>query len=446
MGLSGCASFTAAPITPVATMRSFEERSLNSAEVQNYVASHVSAGNTAGPVTTWDVQSLTLAAIYFSPELDLARAQSATSGAAVQSASQPPNPSLQLPFEYTSNPKPGDSPYTLGLGLDIPIETAGKRGYRVARARQLSAAARFEVGDAAWQVRRRLRAQLLDLFVARRRSRLLDQQVQARQQVVQMLHKRLAAGAVSAPEVHQARAALMQDRLELAKANQQGFDALAGAAAVIGLPARALETEDIRLDAFLADPPDLPGDAAREHALLNRADLLASLADYEASQASLQLEVANQYPDIRLGPGYTYDAGARKFALSLSGITLPLFNQNQGPIAEATARRHEAAARFDAIQAQAIGQVDRAVRHHHAALTARRLSESLQATQERQLAAVRKAFELGETDRLSLALAEVDANSAALAREDALAQVQRAAGDVEDAMQIPLSASPALSR
>jgi len=38
------------------------------------------------------------------------------------------------------------------------------------------------------------------------------------------------------------------------------------------------------------------------------------------------------------------------------------------------------------------------------------------------------------------------ANSAALAREDALAQVQRAAGDVEDAMQIPLSASPALSR
>ncbi len=414
MGLSGCASFTAAPITPVATMRSFEERSLNSAEVQNYVASHVSAGNTAGPVTTWDVQSLTLAAFYFSPELDLARAKSATAGAAVQTASQRPNPSLQLPFEYTSNPKPGDSPYTLGLGLDIPIETAGKRGYRVAR--------------------------------ARRRSRLLDQQVQARQQVVQMLHKRLAAGAVSAPEVHQARAALMQDRLELAKANQQGFDALAGAAAVIGLPARALETEDIRLDAFLADPPDLPGDAAREHALLNRADLLASLADYEASQASLQLEVANQYPDIRLGPGYTYDAGARKFALSLSGITLPLFNQNQGPIAEATARRHEAAARFDAIQAQAIGQVDRAVRHHHAALTARRLSESLQATQERQLAAVRKAFELGETDRLSLALAEVDANSAALAREDALAQVQRAAGDVEDAMQIPLSASPALSR
>lgn len=446
VALGGCASFTAVPVTPAATMRAFEARTLDSAELQSYVASHVRPGQASGPVVVWDVETLTLAAFYFSPDLDLARAKNATADAAMQTASQRPNPSLQLPFQYASNPKAGDSPYTLGLGLDIPIETAGKRGYRIAQARQLTVAARFQVGNAAWQVRSRLRARLLDLFVARRRGQLLDRQVEARQQIVEMLDKRLAVGAISAPEAQQARAALTQESLELAKSNQQVFDAEAGAAAVIGLSVMALETADIRLDAFLMDPPDLVDDVARERALLNRADLLASLADYEASQAALQLEVANQYPDIHLGPGYTFDAGVHKFGLSLTGISLPLFNRNEGPIAEAAARRSEAAARFTAAQAQAIAEAERAAAHYRSALTVRRFSESLQASRERQLAAVRKSFEAGETDRLSLALAEVDANSAALAQEDALAQVQRAVGELEDAMQLPLSASQAAAR
>ena len=427
-------------------MRLFEQRTLDGAGVQKYVASRLADGTAAGQVMTWDVRTLTWAAFYFSPELDLVRAKSESTAAAVQTASQHPNPTLQLPFEVTSNPKPGESPYTLGLGLDIPIETAGKRGYRIAQAQQLSLAAQFEVGDAAWQVRSRLRSELLDLFAARRRSRLLDEQVRARQEVLQMLAKRLAAGAMSEPEVDQARATLMLDRQEFAKANQQAFDALAGAAAVIGLPVHALEGVNVRLDAFDSDPPDLPDEAAREHALLNRADLQGALADYEASQAALQLEIANQYPDIHLGPGYTFDAGAHKYGLSLSGITLPLFNRNQGPIAEATARRKEAQVHVEALQAQAIGQVDRAAGHLRAALTARRQSESLEAIQERQLAAARKAFAVGEADRLSVVLAEVEVNSAALAKEDALAQVQRAVGELEDAMQVPLPASPTSTR
>ena len=436
----GCASYTAIPIAPPATMRAFEARTLDSPELQSYVASHLAAGSVSGKIRTWDLETLTLAAFYFSPNLDLARAKNATADAATQTASQRPNPSLQLPFQYGTNPKSGDSPYTLGLGLDIPIETAGKRGYRVAQARQLSVAARFDVGNAAWQVRSQLRAQLLDLFVARRRGRLLDRQVKARQQVVEMLDKRLSVGAVSTPEVQQAGAALMQERLALIKVNGQVFDALAGAAAVIGLPFRELEKADVRLDAFATDPPDLPDEAARERALLNRADLLSALADYEASQAALQLEVANQYPDIHLGPGYTFDAGVHKFGLSLTGIALPLFNRNEGPIAEAAARREEAAARFTAAQAQAIAVAERAAKQYHTALTFRSFSEALRANRERQLTAVRKSYEAGVCDRLGLTLAEIDAYSAALAQEDAFAQMQRASGEVEDAMHLPLSA------
>ena len=439
--LGGCAEFKPVALLSTQTMRTFNERTLATAEVQKYVSAHRN-GSSPTQIATWDMESLVLAAFYFSPELDLARAKHATAAAVAQTASQRPNPSLQMPFEYTTNPKPGESPYTLGLGLDIPIETAGKRGYRIAAANQLSIAAQFEVGDVAWQVRSRLRAQLLDLFAAQRRSPLLEKQLQTREQIVQMVDKRLAVGAVSTVEVHQARAALLQGQLELAKASQQVSESLAGAASVIGIPTQALEKADLRLDAFLEAPPSVPETALRESALLNRADLLAALADYEASQAALQLEVANQYPDIHLGPGYTFDAGAHKIVLSLSGITLPLFNQNQGQIAEAKARRQEAAGRYNAAQAQAISRSDRALDHFRAASMAHRVAESLQANQEMQLAAVRKAFEVGETDRLGLALAEVETDSVALAWVDSLIEVQRAIGELEGAMQLPLSAGP----
>lgn len=444
--LCGCASFAPAPIAPAATLRSFEARTLDGPEVQDYVVSHLAVRPANGTVSAWDLESLTLAAFYFSPELDLARARSATTAAAVQTASQRTNPSLQLPFGYTRNAKPGESPYTWGLALDIPVETAGKRGYRIAAARQLSVAAQLEVGQAAWQVRSQLRAQMLNWFAAQQHSRLLAQQVQSRQALVQMLDKRLSVGATSAPEVLQARAALLQQRVELGRSAQQIADARTAVAALIGLPARVLEATNIRFDAFETTYPDLPDEAAQEAALLNRTDVLAALAAYEASQTALQLEVANQYPDIHLGPGYTYDAGAHKFALPVSGIVLPLFNRNEGPIAEASARRKEAAARFNATQARAIGATERAAQRYRSALTALHLSESLQAAQQRQWAAVHKAFDVGESDRLSLVRADVEVQTVALNRADALAAVQRAIGELDDALQIPMSARLPTSR
>ncbi len=435
--LLGCAHFSPDAVTPQAAMRSFEARTLDSPDLKRYVHAH-SDERGGKAATVWDLESLTLAAYYYSPELDVARARSAVAEAAIVTASQPLNPTLQVPLSITRNPKPGESPYTLGLGLEIPIETAGKRGYRTAQARQLSLASKFDVGMVAWQVRARLRAQLLDLFMGRRRIRLLAQQMRIREQIAQMLDKRLALGAASGPEAQQAHAALLLERLARDQAELQVQDALASVAATIGLPLASIQAADLRLAAFGASAAGLPARPVRALALNNRADVQAALAAYEASQAGLQLEIANQYPTLRIGPGYTFDAGAQKFALSLSGIELPLFNQNQGPIAEAMARRREAAARFNAVQAHAIGLTDRAYENFKTAVDALRGFDGLLVVQRRQLAAARKTFRLGSSDRLALALAELDEISAELAHERALARQQRAVGELEDAMQRPL--------
>ncbi len=108
----------------------------------------------------------------------------------------------------------------------------------------------------------------------------------------------------------------------------------------------ALDVVQFDLDAFGTAPPAPPASDAQREAVFHRADLLASLAEYAAAESALQLEVARQYPDIHLGPGYTYDTGTNKIGFGLAGITLPVFDQNQGGIAQAEAKRKEAAARL----------------------------------------------------------------------------------------------------
>ena len=183
-------------------------------------------------------------------------------------------------------------------------------------------------------------------------------------------------------------------------------------------------------------PSDLPDAAARRQALTNRADVLSALSDYEASQATLQIEIAKQYPDIHLGPGYQMDQNSNKWTL-LFGATLPAFNRNQGRIGEAEARRQLAAAQVEAVQARALGAIDRALAVYRAALAKVAVAEQIigelqtaEQTAQRQLTA-------GEISQLDLGIVQVELAGRELARLEALAQAQQALGDIEDAMQRP---------
>jgi len=436
--LSGCATYHPQPILPAALMNVFEARTLDNPALRRYVAAHCGGADVCAP-GVWNFNTLTLAAFYFSPTLDVARAKQGISVAAIQTAGQRSNPVLRLPIGYTRNAVSGQSPYTYGLGLDIPIETADKRGYRMAQAQQLSNAARFNIGTVAWQIRSRLRGHMLNLYAASHRAQLLEQQIAKQQQIVAMLDKRLAVGAASAPEDNQAHIALARNQLDLVHTRQQAQDERAQIATTIGVPVVALAHIKIDFDTFERVYPAIPDNEARRQAVLNRADILSALSEYEASQAALQLAISRQYPDIHLGPGYTLDAGAHKFLLPVSGITLPLFNQNQGQIAEASARRKEMAARVNAVQAQAINDTDRAVQNYRTALTGLHLAEALLSAQRLQAQGLQKTYQAGATDRLTLALGQHALYVQKLADQTSLVQVQQNIGQLEDALQRPLS-------
>ena len=432
--LSGCAvqRYKPVPIVASATASQFQSRNLADPNVQAFEERNLGHVMSPWPPKTWDLQTLSLAALYFSPALESARARVTGADAAVMTAGARPNPSLSI--------APGiPSPYLLTLDFSIPIETKGKRGYRIRVASSLAQAARFDLADSAWTIRGGVRAALLNYLLASQSLELFHSEAEVRVGQVNILEQIFSSGEITKQDVNLARIELSKTRLAITTAEGQVSEAKAALAAAIGISLAGLSEAEFSWLGIDSPPSaeSLSPEEIQRNAILNRLDVRRALAQYEATEAGLQLEIAKQYPDINIGPGYTYEETHSFFTVGLS-TTVPLFNRNEGPIAEAEARRKEAAAAFLEKQAQVVARSERALAVYKAALKELSEAESLSKFQEAQLEITRQAIRAGADTQLSLDNLEIQKRNIARARLDALARAQRALGDLEDAVQRPL--------
>ncbi len=433
LSIAACVHYQAKPISPSETASAFASRSLDDPGLAGFLAANREPLPAAGGV--WGLRALTLAGFYFSPDLDVARADLGVAQAAIVTAGGRANPAVSASAGYnTTTDVHTISPWILVFNLDIPLTTAGKRRHRVAEATGLADAARFHLASVAWAERSRVRAALLDLDAATRREELLAGKETILSENSRLLDRQLEAGEISPFEATQGHLAWSAARLEREDAAAARQAARARLAAALGVPLAAVADLPLAFADVEKTDVEAPAAGARREALLNRADVLGALAEYEASQAALALEVARQYPDISLGPGYEFDQGDDKWLLALS-LPIPLMNRNRGPIAEAEARRQAAAARFTAVQAEAMGEIDRAVLAYGAARKALATASAIGADAAAQQRAARARFEAGEISRLELGSADLELVTAELARLDAEVRAETALGTLEDAMQ-----------
>jgi outer membrane protein TolC len=425
----------------VATAAAFEQRNLADPGLKHFLQSNLRHELTAWPLPVWDVTNLTLAAFYFSPDLDVARAKWAVANSARLIAGERPNPTFSVAPAYnTTTLTP--SPWLVTPTLDIPLETAGKRGYRLAEAGHLAEAGRLNIAAAAWQVRSRVRRSLIDLYAARESERLLREQQDLQAENLRLLDRQLEAGAISAFEVTQARIAADSTRLAVREAERQAAETRVQLADAIGLPVSALDRVELSFADLDRAPADLPGAEARRQALLQRADILSALAEYAASESALRLEIAKQYPDVHLNPGYEFDQGDNKWSVGFT-VTLPVLNQNRGAIAQAEAKRAESAANFNVLQARVVGEVDRALAAYRIARQKQGDADALLANLGKQEKAAREMEALGEISKSELLGLRLQLSASALTRLEALTKAKQALAQLEDALQSPagLSAS-----
>jgi outer membrane protein, heavy metal efflux system len=439
---SGCTvrRYQAVSIVPGESAARLEARNLADPGLRAYVEKNLGHSVTPWPPKTWELRTLSLAALYLHPAMEAAQARLAEAEAATVTAGARPNPTLSI--------APGvPSPYLLNLDFAVPIETAGKRGHRIQSARSLDQAAQLDLADAAWKVRSGVRLALLDCLLASRNLDALRSEEGLRREQVRLLEQRLAVGEIARPEVDLARIELSKTHLAMAASEGKVSESIAALAASMAIPAAALQGMDFSWDGLETPPAaeSLSAASIQRDAVLNRLDVRRALAQYAAAEADLQLEIAKQYPDIQIGPGYTYEEGHNYFTLGMSA-TLPVFNRNQGPIAEAEARRREVAAAFLEKQTLVIAESETSLARYTSAL--KELAEadqSLRTLADAQVQRTQRAVELGEEDRLALNGVQIEHAVVVRSRLDALARAQSALGALEDAVQRPLDSGDAFS-
>ena len=434
--LAGCSGLESEPIDPARSEAEFRARRLEDPGVLAYLESH---GVPRRPA--WQLDALTLAAFYYHPDLDIARARLLGARGAERTAGAVPNPTLNGDLEKVlGSPEGGLSPWIAGVNLQMPLDFLWKRGDRVDEARARIAGSRFELGEVAWQVRHRVRAALLEDVLLRREVELRKKEHDVRAELAAVAERLRAGGEASRLEADRALADEAVARVVLEEARGRAAATRAALGAAIGVPGQALEGLALEwpdLERF----PDVSLPELQEAGLLNRLDVRRGLAEYAASEAVLGLELTKRFPDVTLGPGVLFDQGDKKFTLGLS-ISLPIFNQNGGPIAEAEAKRKEAAARFLSIQARAIGEFEEAFARYRAGRLQRGIFRDALAVAGARLDRIRRAVELGEADRAALLGAQLERSIVDFGAFEALRRTQEALGALEDALQRPVSDAP----
>ncbi len=400
----GCARYQAQPIDLTAYPAKYRARHLNDPAVLSLVAEFAGAVSDSA----WTDRQLALAALHFRPELSRARAEWRAARAGEVSAGARPQPGAQADVERAVSGAEGSSPWVVSLAGVYSLELGGKRGARLLQARARTAVAEAELRLVAWQVVSDVRSAVVDSW--RARQQLADAEIEAEtlEQIRALTESRYREAVLTSSELARAGGDVQAARTTVSEARGALLTAQAGLTRAMAVPAAALDSVRVAAPTLAGCEwlDSLGRDSVDVIALRSRAEVSQALAGYALAEADLRQQVAQQYPDLALGPGFIWDQGVHRWTLA---FTLPrlLLNRNRGPIAEATARRTAAAARVAEAQEQVLGESGAAQLACRAARVELAAADSqlVAADQAAQLAGI--AFQRGETGRIEVAQAEL---------------------------------------
>ena len=389
------------------------------------------------PGTTWNGAELLAAALPRNPQVAAAKAKHLTALAAAQTARQAPGMTLTLTAEYADEGKRSGG----GPAADIPIDAGVRRSVRLSTADLQGLQAWYDYAEAAWAVRTALEKARIELEGAEASLALADRAVSLRRDRLQRLERRVAAGEDDRVLALAAQTELAATERRLADIQGRRAQAKVDLAKALGVGPAAVN------DLVLAPIEEIPGldalPAWRRDAALTRRDVLRALADYDLAENALRLEVAKQYPEVRLGPGYFYDHGVNKLPFNLT-LVLPPYDLNRSGIAQAETARAAAGRSLEAVQANVLSTLDTAAA---VLATARvnvdRIAQGALPAARRTAEGTARSVRAGAADRVEDLAAQAAELDAELDLLDARRTAAVAAADLEDALRRPFDPAEA---
>ena len=452
--LAGCAKekYVAKPINPQQTSAKILAKDPLSADFKAYLIKQ-GYKETEIPFASWGINELTASALFHHTKLDIAKAQLALANAQLETAGHKQNPTLNASLARSNQANGDIRPWSYGLSVEIPIETAGKRAIRIEEVQHLAEVARIDVADAAWQLRSQIAQDLLRYYENMARQQLLQQEVNKHSEIVNMLQKRVDIGTLSNTELGAAK--LIQQKTQFSFTSEQvkKEEIIANLAADAGLSLekfKQIPLAKVEIEAALTKQTNILKTTdlqnLQQNALLNRLDVRRSLEKYAAAEAKIKLEVAKQTPDISITPGFIFDFGDKIWTLGFSSLLNLLntdqLNTSQTLIAEATQLREIEGAQFEALQANIIGDLSVANARYSVAQENLAAAKQQQSTQQAYMQKLNKQLAAGAIDRLELAQVALQSQLADTQLLAAQIEVLNAANTMQDLLQMPLNNPP----
>jgi len=340
-----------------------------------------------------------------SPALLVAQSTRARAQASYVAASAllPSNPELMV----AAGPVFGHPGRGLGVQASLmqQVQIAGERGLHLSFAHQSLKLADAEIQQARWEVSCDIRETFYKALLAYERQKLAGHILTFHSEVLRVVERQIAVGETPPLSLRIAQAEVAQARQMQVAAQQAFLSARLQLAQLSGWPAQTPPAPA----GSLGPPVPLPSqEQLVEMAHHNLPLLQAALAKVQESQARLALSNRNVWPQPSVGLQYQYEGRqpntpSTHMLLGALVVSIPSFQTNQGERARAAAETTISQRELQASHQLLYGRI------------AQQRSEVLAAEErtraygmdilprfEETLHLLRRAFELGEIDILSL--------------------------------------------
>ena len=375
-----------------------------------------------------------------SPNRDLFEANRAAAEAAISQARAWTNPELELNGGRAKARQENEDGQRLtttigGVTLKQRFELPGKRSSRIAVAEANRAVAQVETRLYRLELEVEIRSAVLAIASADARVSQAQHVAELSAQVSTAVEHRVQAGETDRGDL--ARAQSDDETAKLATMAAQAQAEAARAALRIWCGGRL--PHQFTLDGLLSDnPPTLVLADVQQRALAAHPKLAVYTARQTALTAAIAAEERAWYPDLTLGVSGSRQTDTNDLGVSV-GIDLPLWNRNEGGIAQAHAdlargqaqhRKELLALQRDVLTAWSAYERER---QQIAGLTTRVIPATRQALQYKLT-----AFQVGEANLLEI----IDARRAALTAEVAVIDSRERAAQAFIALVIATGGDP----
>jgi cobalt-zinc-cadmium efflux system outer membrane protein len=272
-----------------------------------------------------------------------------------------PNPAVSVGFEDLPLDFSGSflKEQQFSYGISQTFELGGKRRKRIDSANANSNLAQAQFQMVLWQLTNDLKKKFYTVLLDESLLKLAQENQKTFEEIIKHTSELVQLGEISGLDLTRLEVEKLKFDIDVANSERDYELAVRDLRVTLGGNYRAMDVEVVGSIDY--EPYQFSFAELRDEALAARPDLKAAQLSERAANASIRLQDAQRIPDLNLGAGINQvPSGTSTYTFGV-GVTLPVYDRNQGERAKALIERQKAQNQEQLITNQIVSDVDKAL-------------------------------------------------------------------------------------